>query len=326
MSNLNNTRMTKSERREQAREKARLAREEQLKQERKRRLIIQGSIALAAIAVIAIIGLIVAQTIKPSGPGPKNMASGGVVFEGADLKVRDTPPVQNGDPLVAQTVDRESVPLDVVIYVDYLCPGCGYFEQEAGKMLEQWVASGQATVQVYPLNFQDSRSKGTRYSTRAANAFACLAEQQPEAAWGFHTMLLSKEVQPAQNTTGLTNDQLIEHAEAAGATATQELKSCINQVPFADFFTNTTRLALAGPLLGLAEGVVLSDGMGGLQDPDAPQHLTGTPSVVVNGTEAPTTVNELEQYMLKMFAELSNGAANGDADADDSADDSAKKE
>lgn len=316
MSNLNQTRMTKSERREQAREKARLAREEQQKQERKRRLIIQGSIVLAVIAVLAIIGLVIAQSVKPAGPGPKNMASGGIVFEGPELSVRSTPAINEGDQLVAQTVDRESVPLDVVVYVDYLCPHCGVFEQEAGAMLEQWVASGQATVQVYPLNFQDTYSKGTRYSTRAANAVACVAEQQPAATWKFHSALLSADIQPAQNTTGLTNERLLEVAEESGARVTSELKTCVNQVPFADFFVNTTRQALSGPIVGLADGVVLSDGRGGMQDADAPQHITGTPAVMVNGMQAPTTVNELEQFMLKLFAELSSESTEVDEGAD----------
>lgn len=305
MSQINPSRMTKNERREQARQKAREAREAQLKQERKKRLVIQSSIVLGVIAVLAIVGLVIAQAVKPAGPGPENMASGGAVFAGENFEVQKTAAINPGEQLVAQPVDREKAPLDIVVYVDYMCPHCGLFEQEAGPMLEQWVGSGQATLQVYPLNFQDNASKGTRYSTRAANAFACLVEDQPDAAWSFHKSLLSQEIQPQQNSAGLPDDTLIDLALQAGATDSASLRSCITQVPFADFFTNTTRQALSGPIVGLADGVVLGDGMGGLQDPDEPQHITGTPAVMVNGMQAPTTVNELEQFMLKLFADLS---------------------
>lgn len=306
-----NKRMTKNERREAARAQAKAAREAQLKKEKRSRLILQGSIVLGALAVIAVVAIIVTQIVKPAGPGPENMASGGVVFEGENFDVRTTPSVADGEQLVAQSVDRETVPLDIVVYVDYLCPHCGQFEQGAGPMFEQWVGSGQATLQVYPVTFQDNLSKGTRYSTRAANALACVVEQQPEAAWDFHSSLLAPDVQPAQNTTGLTNDRLTELAEEAGADMSTSLRQCIANVPFADFFAKTNRLAFGGPLLGLEPGALFGDST----DPEEDQHINGTPAVMVNGQQAPTDPTELEQYMLKLFAELS-GEEGADEDAD----------
>lgn len=301
MTSESNKRMTKNERREAAREQAKAAREAQLKKEKRNRLILQGSIVLGVLAVIAVVALIVTQIVKPAGPGPENMASGGVVFEGENFDVRSTPSIADGEQLVAQQVDRDTVPLDVVVYVDYLCPHCGQFEQEAGAMLEQWVGSGQATLQIYPVVFQDNLSKGTRYSTRAANALGCVVEKQPDAAWDFHALLLDPNIQPAQNSTGLPNDRLIELAEEAGATMNTELRQCISNVPFADFFAKTNRLAFTGPLLGLEPDAVLANA----SDPEGDQHINGTPTVIVNGQQAPTSAVELEQHMLKLFAELS---------------------
>lgn len=289
-------RLTKNERREQAREQARLAREAQLKKEKRSKRLLQGGIVLAVIAVLVVVGLIIAQAVKPAGPGPENMASGGIVFEGEDLSVRSTPAIQDGEQLVAQEVDRDTVPLDIVIYVDYLCPHCGTFEQQAGQMLEQWVGSGQATLQVYPMNIQDNFSQGTRYSTRAANAFACVAQESPDAAWEFHSTLLAADVQPAQNTSGIPNDRLISLAIDAGAADTVALRQCINNVPFADFITKTTRQALQGPVVGIAEDA-----------PEQEQVVSGTPTVYVNGRLAPTSPAELEQHMLKLFGELTGG-------------------
>ena len=62
------------DRREAAREKARVLREEQKKKDRRTKLILQGSIILASLAIIAIIVLVVVNSIKPAGPGPRNMA------------------------------------------------------------------------------------------------------------------------------------------------------------------------------------------------------------------------------------------------------------
>lgn len=304
-------RLTKNERREQARERARLARETQLKKEKQRKRLIQGGVVLGVIAVLVVIGLIIAQAVKPAGPGPRNMASGGVVFEGEDLSVRTTPAIQDGEQLVAQDVNRDGVPLDIVVYVDYLCPHCGTFEQQAGQMLEQWVGSGQATLQIYPMNIQDNFSQGTRYSTRAANAFACVVEESPDAAWKFHSTLLAADIQPAQGTSGLPNDRLIELAIESGADDTVSLRQCINNVPFADFFTKTTRQALQGPLVGVAD--------------DAPEEelvISGTPTVYVNGRRAPAAPAELEQHMLKLFGELT-GAEPLDEDEADETDEGA---
>lgn len=326
MTQESNQRMTKNERREAARVQAKAAREAQVKKDKRNRLFLQGGIVLAVVAVIAVVAIIVTQMVKPAGPGPENMASGGVVFEGEAFDVRETPAIEDGEQLVAATVDRETVPLDVTVYVDYICPSCGAFETETGAMLEQWVGSGQATLQVYPVNFLDNSSKGTRYSTRAANALACVVEQQPTAAWDMHANLLAPESQPAQNTTGLTADQLVDIAVNSGAEETRELKQCISNVPFADFFTKTNRLAFTGPLLGLESGAVLSDGATGFQPADDPQRITGTPTVIVNGQQAPTGAVELEQFMLKMFAELSGEATGEESAVDEPAADAESSE
>ncbi len=71
--------------------------------------------------------------------------------------------------------------------------------------------------------------------TRAANIVSCVVEQQPDSAFALHNRLLSQGVQPAEGTTGLTDEQLLENAEAAGATLNTELKQCVKDVRFAGF-------------------------------------------------------------------------------------------
>lgn len=326
MSNESNARPSKNERRQQAREQAKIAREKEQKREKRNRRFIQGGIVLGVVAVLAIVGLVIQQANAPAGPGPANMASGGVVF-GKDLKVQETAALQSDETRVAPEVNRDELPLDVTIYVDYMCPACGAFEQANGTMLENYVGNGDITLQVYPLNFLDAASLGTKYSTRAANLFGCVVEQQPDVAFKLHNALLSAEVQPAENTQGLTDEQLLEQAEAAGATVDTELKQCVQDRRFSDFVSVNTKAATETGVVGLAEGAQIALDQTGaqLQEEGEPQRLISTPLVIVNGQQwLSGRDGDLENYLLKVKAEVEKEAKGGSS-SDTSSDDAAKK-
>ncbi|GAA1317080.1 thioredoxin domain-containing protein [Leucobacter albus] len=311
MSNDTTSRLSKNERRAQAREQAKLAREAEKKREKRRRLYIQGGVVLGVIAILAIVGLILTQTLKPAGPGPKNMSSGAVVFT-KDLKVVPSPAL--ADPSaerVAPETNRDELPLDVTVYVDYMCPACGNFEAQNGVMLENYVGSGDANLAIYPINFLDSTSLGTKYSTRAANAFGCVVEQQPDFAFELHKRLLSPEVQPQERTPGLDDKELLKQAEAAGAKPTSELKSCIQDRPFSAFFTENYTKAGEG-ISGLAEGqrLLMPNSATELQPEGGPQRLVSTPLVLVNGQQwNEGRDGSLETFMLKIKGEIEQAGA-----------------
>jgi len=105
----------------------------------------------------------------------------------------------------------------VTIYTDFICPYCGEFDRANSAVLSEAVASGAAKLQIYPLNFLDASSKGTKYSTRAANAFATVANSDPGAALALYQSLY--EHQPAENTTGLSDQQIADLATQAGVPA-----------------------------------------------------------------------------------------------------------
>ncbi|QIM15901.1 thioredoxin domain-containing protein [Leucobacter insecticola] len=330
MANETNGRLTKNERRAQGREQARLARELEKKREKRNRLLLQGGVALGVVAVLAVVCLVLAQSMKPAGPGPANMASGAAIF-GKDLKIVESDPLQPGTERTAPKVNRDELPLDVTVFVDYMCPGCGAFEQANGTMLENYVGSGDITLGIYPMNFLDNASQGTKYSTRAANLFACVVDEQPDVAFALNMKLLSAEVQPKEGTTGLTDDELLKQAESAGAKLTTELRQCVKDVRFANFITsNYTSVSEAG-VLGLAKGAQLLDVDGvSLQKEDGPQRLVSTPLVIVNGQQwNQTRDGSLESYLLKVKGELEqkNGSSSdskkdnsSDAKKDDSSD------
>ncbi|GAA1603828.1 DsbA family protein [Leucobacter chromiireducens] len=305
MSSETNHRPTKNERRAQAREQARVAREQEKKREKRNRLFLQGGIVLGVLAILGIVALVLTQTMKPAGPGPKNMASGAAVFT-KDLEVLKTPALESGADREAREVNRDELPLDVTVYADYMCPACGAFEQQYGTMLENYVGAGDIELGIYPLNFLDSMSNGSKYSTRAANLFSCVVEEQPEVAFSLHTRLLSPEVQPKEQTTGLTDDQLLEQAEAAGAELTTELRQCVKDVRFGNFISSNYKSASETGILGLAKGAQMLSSDGVTPQPaDGPQRLVSTPTVIVNGQQwNQARDGDLESYLLKVKGEF----------------------
>ncbi|PRI10262.1 DsbA family protein [Leucobacter massiliensis] len=317
MSHNNSGRASKNERRAEAREQARIAREQEKKREKRNRLFLQGGIVLGVVAVLAVVALIVTQTVKPAGPGPRNMASGAAIFT-KDLKVVESPALQPGEDRQAPEFDRKELPLDVTVYADYMCPACGNFEQQYGTMLENYVGSGDIELAIYPINFLDGTSLGTKYSTRAANLFACVVEEQPDVAFRLHNRLLSAEVQPEERTTGLTDDQLLEQAEAAGAELTTELRQCVKDQRFASFISANYKSVSEDGILGLAKGAQLVDdpNTGALQPADGPQRLRSTPTVIVNGEQwVAGRDGDLESYLLKLKSEIESKGSESDSGA-----------
>src|SRR5690606_14998321 len=124
----------------------------------------------------------------------------------------------------------EPNPVDVVeirLYVDYLCGNCGIFANNNAEQLRSWVSSGAATLQVHPIALLTTKSAGTQYSLRAANAAACVAEFSPDNFFDFHESLCTG--QPEEGTEGLSDDELITRARAAGVSNVSKITSCIEK-------------------------------------------------------------------------------------------------
>lgn len=72
--------LTKRERRDRAREKARHIRDQQVKSERRARWFIQGGVLLAIFAVVSAVVLVIVFSVPSQAAGPRNMVSDGIVF------------------------------------------------------------------------------------------------------------------------------------------------------------------------------------------------------------------------------------------------------
>ncbi|BDI23734.1 thioredoxin domain-containing protein [Herbiconiux sp. L3-i23] len=277
-------RPSKNERREAAREKARALREEQKKRERRNRFLIGGGIGVGALAVIAIIAVVIVMSIRPAGPGPENMASDGIKI-GAGLVAETTPALQPGeDP--ADPSENEPGVVDVRVWVDYQCPFCQAFEAANGEQLRGWVEDGSVTLAVHPISFLDAQSSGNRYSTRAANAAACVANYSPDNFFDFNQIAF--EGQPAEGGNGLEDDAIIAFTEEAGVTD-PAVAQCITDQEFRTWVGDATKRAFAGPI------------------PDSDiEAVSSTPTIIVNGTRYTGAIDDPEEFAAFVLAQSSS--------------------
>ncbi|MBT1634537.1 hypothetical protein FGG90_08630 [Clavibacter tessellarius] len=228
-------------RREAAREKARLNRRKQRRRDVATRGLVRGGIAVALVAVVVVVGLIVVQGARPAGPGPQNMASDGILI-GKDLAAV---PTQALDPQ-QDPVPTESEAAGVAhirVYVDYLCTACKEFQDTNGAQMEGWLQSGAATVEVHPVAILTSKSQG--YSQRAANAAACVADTSPDDFWAFNRSLFAE--QPAEQSTGLSDERITELAGQAGASS-DDVAKCISEQRFQSWVNAATDRVLDGDI------------------------------------------------------------------------------
>jgi protein-disulfide isomerase len=132
---------------------------------------------------------------------------------------------------------------------------CKSFEDANAAQLAGWVANGTAKLVYRPVAILDSATS-TEYSTRALTAAAAVVDTSPAAFPAFHTLLF--ESQPAENTAGLDDGQLVTLAHQSGA----EYKA--------------VQTALAGR--------TYDSWIAGMTDAFSKAGYTGTPTVLVNGT------------------------------------------
>ena len=263
--------LSKNQKRDAAREKARELRETQKKKERRRRWIIQGSIVAAVIAVVLIVAVVITNSVRPAGPGPANMASDGIVIGEDLIAVRTEARPVDADPIPSTGLGENGI-VDIRIYQDYFCPICGAFEDANGEQIRTWVESGVATIEIHPVAILDNASLGTKYSTRSANAAACVANFSPDDFFNFNAELFAN--QPEEQTEGLTDDELKAIVKSSGVVSTSQVGDCIDDQTFAAWVAAATQRAVAVDADGNLKIVPITD---------PPTTQFGTPTILVNG-------------------------------------------
>jgi protein-disulfide isomerase len=256
---------SKKDRREAAREHARVMREEAAKKARHRKWWIQGSVGVVIIAVLAVVALVIVNSI-PQGQtsaGPKNMISDGIVMTTSTKAVR-TPGIPNGGSPTPTTQSDTSGKAYITIYEDLQCPFCQQFEQTNMPQITQWLDSGIAQLELHPLNYLTSPANGG-YSLRAGNALACVANDKPDKFLAVNSALYAK--QPKENTGGLSDSKILSILKDAGVSS-GDITTCVNNTRFSSWLNAATKRATTTKL---PNSNVTTFG--------------GTPTVIVNGQQ-----------------------------------------
>lgn len=268
--------MSKNRRRDAARDKARALRDQQKKKERRGRVLLQSGLIIATLAIISIVTIVIVSSVKPPSPGPRNMLSDGIVI-GQEFTAVTTSALGAGDQPVSTVPTDGTIAID--IYLDYQCPLCRDFESANSELLSTLLTEGAATVEFHPISILDRASLGSQYSSRAANAAACVADFSPNSFFAFNSALYAS--QPDEQTAGLTNEELIALAKKTNVASSSKIASCINDFTFKNWVQDATERAVSNEAL-------LSDGQ------------FGTPAVLVNGvryTGVPKDATAFAQFV-----------------------------
>lgn len=268
----------KKARREHAREVARREREAHERRRRRNRLLIQGGSILAVLAVVAVVAVVIATSTTTSTTNPGNMASDGILFtgDGSTITPAATPALPAGSDPVPTDPAVHAGAVAIVTYIDYACPYCAQFETTNAAQLADWVTQGVATLEVHPISILDRMSLGTEYATRAANAAACVASNEPGSFLDVSAALFAN--QPAEQTSGLDTAALQMVVADAGADS-DEIASCIDDTTYAEWVAAATDRVSNGELASTTV-----------------TEFTGTPLVLVNGQQYGGAVDDAEAF------------------------------
>lgn len=278
----------KKDRREAARETARLAREAEKKRQRRNRLFVQGGIGAGVIAVVAIVALIIVNSTAPASPGPKNMLSDGILISGPNLQAVKTAALTAGAKPVVTDTSKLTKKANIVTYIDYQCPYCDQFETTNSAQMQTWIKAGEATLEIHPISILDNSSLGSRYSTRAANAAACVANYDPNNFFAVNSALFAS--QPAEQTTGLTDAKILAVLKTAGSSS-GDITSCVTSEKFSAWVAAaSTRVTSATSLPNSKTG-----------------KFNGTPTVLVNGAQYAGSLTDANAFGAFVTQQLTAG-------------------
>lgn len=190
-----------------------------------------GVSAAVVVVLVGLIGLVWFMNNQATAPGaaPKsdivNTETGAISFGSGDDEI-DT-------------------------YVDFMCPICGQFEDAYGEQLQTAAANDEITLNIHPVSILNRLSTTGDFSSRAAGAMYCVAEEAPDATLDYFNLIFAN--QPAENSAGLSDAEMSAFAEQVGAGAAAD---CIADGTYTKFADDQTKS----------------------------QNITGTPTVEVNGT------------------------------------------
>ena len=144
---------------------------------------------------------------------------------------------------VGTTADKAGLalspgPVRVDVYLDYLCPECKIAETSFAPLIARLEREHKITLVYHPIGFLDQYSSPAGYSSRAAAAAGCAADQGRLAQY---TQVLYRR-QPPEHGPGLSTQQLIAAGQAAGITS-PGFGACVRAGTYAPWVTYVSDVA-----------------------------------------------------------------------------------
>lgn len=255
----NNPRPSKAERTASAREKASQMRAAQEAAAKRKSLFVKLGVLGAVIVVIALVVTLIVQNnstkVADTGGVPAGgNAAGGILVtspttlapasvDNVDVTKIEVPAQKPATATPRDlTVGKKGEPVNVTMYVDANCVHCADFEAQYGKQINDWLAAGDITVEYRTVGFLDGGSP-TNFSSRGANALACVANDTPSAYMPFVSALWGH-----YNQGEMKNAQLSEMAIAAGAS--DKVANCIDKGTYRPYVQFATEAAKADGIAG----------------------------------------------------------------------------
>ncbi|WP_051707389.1 MULTISPECIES: DsbA family protein [unclassified Streptomyces] len=207
----------------------------------------------------------------------------GAAVVGAGLvRASNSPPEKAPDDVPAGvTEDKAGLavstgPVRVDLYVDYLCPECRTLERRLTTDLGKLTENHEIGLVYHPVTFLDDYSSPGGYSTRAASAAACAAQ---EGRFAQYTALLFDK-QPPERGPGLSRARLTALGREAGLTGAA-----------ADSFASCLRADTYGPWVAY------------VSDTAAAHKVSLTPTVMVDGERVDVTGSDPSGTLDRAIAE-----------------------
>lgn len=269
-------RITKNEKRENARTKAAAMRVAEKKRNKRRKI---AGWLTAGLGVLAIGGLItsvviVNATLKvdASITSPSNMGTDGIIFTSPTEVVDNVGyNLENGTPLVStEELTASEVP-EIEIYIDYACSYCAEFEVANNTYMKSLLDAGRATVEIKPIVVLN-----TELSFRGGNALACLAENAPEKVWDYNSETFTQIT--ASSSLGSIPKSVVDGLGLEGDTRAA-VNACMSSNEFGNWLGTASDNALARTD---ASGTAL---------------VTGTPTILVDGFKYPYSPADFQAFM-----------------------------
>jgi hypothetical protein len=143
---------------------------------------------------------------------------------------------------VATNLKSYSSTANIVLYLDYASPKSAQFMKANGTALENWLGAGYITLEVHPI--APSSSAKNDYSTRAANALACVAATDPTQFLPVSDALLAAASTKSETTR--STGAIVAAVKKAGVTDTK-VPGCITGNSFANWVGATHGGVLNSP-------------------------------------------------------------------------------